>query len=77
MICGFVALGIGLHGVVVASCVQGLPIFTIQWWFVSQGDGMDEMEGRELGPSDFGEEEDNIAMEVSPEKPETKLSEVV
>jgi hypothetical protein len=29
---------------------------------------MDEMEEWELGPSDFGEEEDNIAMEIKQNK---------
>ena len=36
---GVVALIIGLYAIVVASCVQKIPIFTIKWWFVSEGDG--------------------------------------
>jgi peptidoglycan/LPS O-acetylase OafA/YrhL len=36
---GLVALVIGMHALVVASCVEGIPIFTVHWWFVSQGDG--------------------------------------
>jgi len=81
MICGIVALGIGLHAVVVASCFKGLPLFTLQWWFLSQGDGMDEVEGRSLGPKDFGEETDvemsKKAKAASKSNSETKLSEVV
>ena len=78
MILGFVAFGIGLHAVVIASCVQGLPIFTIHWWLVSQGDGMDEMKGRDLEPSDFGDGQDVVETKDEPTKPETtKLSEVV
>jgi divalent metal cation (Fe/Co/Zn/Cd) transporter len=75
--CGFVALLLGLHAVVVASCVQKIPIFSIQWWFVSQGDGMDEMTGRELEPDDLGDQ--TIEMPDSGDRKDdtTKLSEVV
>lgn len=79
LVCGFVALIMGLHAIVVASCFQGLPIFSPHWWFVSQGDGMDEIAGRELGPEDFGEAGEG-AVEMSSPKPmqnDKKLSEVV
>jgi hypothetical protein len=79
MVLGFVAFAIGLHAIVVASCVQGIPIFRLQWWFVSQGDGMDEMGARDLGPSDFGEEsaEKDVEMKSAEAIADTKLSEVV
>jgi hypothetical protein len=69
IIAGFAALGIGIHAIVVASFVQGLPIFTLSWWLMSQGDGMDEMGARE--PKDFGGEGTNVEMA------DTNLSEVV
>ena len=53
--CGIGALLIGLHAVIVASCIQGLPIFSIRWWMTSQGDGLDEMNHRGLSKEDFGE----------------------
>ena len=79
MACGAIALVLGLHAVIVASCVQNIPIFSIKWWFVSQGDGMDEMGGRELGPCDFGENGDQSVEMAGSEgrKEDTKLSEVV
>jgi len=70
LVCGFLAFGLGIYQVYVASRIQGLPLFTLKWWIVSQGDGTDEMEGRELSPADFGKEEEE-------EKKAPKLSEVV
>jgi hypothetical protein len=79
MVLGFVALAIGLHAIVVASCVQGIPIFQLKWWFVSQGDGMDEMGARDLGPSDFGEvsADKDVEMKSAEANEDTKLSDVV
>lgn len=79
MTCGFIALIIGLQAIIVASCVQKIPIFSLRWWLVSQGDGMDEVAGRELEPSDFGEKvNQDVEMAGSERKMEdTKLSEVV
>lgn len=83
IVCGFVALILGMQAIVVASCIQGLPIFSIKWWFVSQGDGMDEVAGRDLEPSDFGENgtgATNVEMSGSSDVKkgdDTKLSEVV
>jgi hypothetical protein len=31
--CGVAALFIGLHGIIYASCIQGLPIFSSGWWW--------------------------------------------
>lgn len=79
LICGFVALVMGVHAVVVASYFQGIPIFNPKWWIMSQGDGLDEMAGRELGPDDFGEGTDTTVEMSSPKAKgdDTKLSEVV
>jgi divalent metal cation (Fe/Co/Zn/Cd) transporter len=72
--CGLVSLLLGLHAVIVASCVEKIPIFSIKWWAVSQGDGMDEMAGTELESTDFGEEGDQTEDE---KEDTTKLSELV
>lgn len=79
MVCGFAALILGIHAIIIARYVHQLPVFSIQWWLVSQGDGMDEVGGRELQPSDFGEGgRTTIEMPASGEKhDDTKLSEVV
>lgn len=77
--CGFVAFFLGAHAIFIARYVDGLPIFSINWWLVSQGDGMDEMGGHELQPTDFGQQ-DNKSVEFpgSEERlTDTKLSEVV
>jgi hypothetical protein len=73
IISGFAALGIGIHAIVIASCVEGLPIFTFTWWLMSQGDGMDEMGASDLGQKDFGEEGKDVEMATT----DTNLSEVV
>lgn len=44
MICGFVALGLGFHAIIVASLIEMLPIFSLSWWLVSQGDRSDVMD---------------------------------
>jgi len=54
---GVVAFGVGVHAVFMARWVQGLPIFTFSWWVQSQGDGMDEVTGRDLKPEDYGQTE--------------------
>ena len=51
---GVFAFFYGIYTLGVAFFVQGLPIFSIKWWMLSQGDGMDEMGGRELRASDYG-----------------------
>jgi divalent metal cation (Fe/Co/Zn/Cd) transporter len=79
--CGFVALLLGLHAVIVASCVQKIPIFSIKWWLVSQGDGLDEMVGHELESRDYGDKggqtDEMAGSEDENEDTTTKLSEVV
>uniref|UniRef100_A0A7S1UYQ0 Cation efflux protein transmembrane domain-containing protein n=1 Tax=Grammatophora oceanica TaxID=210454 RepID=A0A7S1UYQ0_9STRA len=51
--CGIASICIGIHSIVVAYFVQGIPIFSVNWWFYSQGDGTDEISGRELGDADI------------------------
>jgi hypothetical protein len=52
MICGIAAFAFGVHPIVVAR-KQGVPIFKLEWWFLSQGDGKGVMGGEtELGESD-------------------------
>jgi peptidoglycan/LPS O-acetylase OafA/YrhL len=60
-----VAVGAGIAAIVIggraawsARYTDNLPIFTISWWMLSQGDGMDERSGRPLGPEDFPENKD-------------------
>lgn len=53
IICGVVAIVIGLYAIIVAACIQKIPIYSCRWWFTSQGDGLDEVTGRPLGPEDM------------------------
>jgi hypothetical protein len=71
--CGIASIIIGLYAIFVASCVQKLPICSPRWWCLSQGDGKDEITGRELGPEDFVPEEDGETemTESKENKPET------
>ena len=91
LLAGVFAFCYGIYTLVVASFFQGLPIFSLSWWMLSQGDGMDEMAGRDLRASDYGptstatnieSEADGDDLELTPsssngEGGETKLSEVV
>jgi hypothetical protein len=56
LLCGMVSFWLGLQPLIDARWRQGLPIFTIRWWIVSQGDGMEEMGAQEFQPADFGVE---------------------
>mmetsp|Transcript_6618 Transcript_6618/g.7316 ORF Transcript_6618/g.7316 Transcript_6618/m.7316 type:complete len:284 (-) Transcript_6618:213-1064(-) len=51
--CGIASIIIGVHAVLVAAFVQKIPIFSWEWWILSQGDGTDEVSGRHLGPEDL------------------------
>mmetsp|Transcript_24723 Transcript_24723/g.69404 ORF Transcript_24723/g.69404 Transcript_24723/m.69404 type:complete len:304 (-) Transcript_24723:145-1056(-) len=51
LICGFASFLYGALGWIQAV-QQGIPVFTVAWWTTSQGDGMDEMTGRELNNAD-------------------------
>jgi divalent metal cation (Fe/Co/Zn/Cd) transporter len=51
--CGIASIIIGLYAVCAAACVQKLPICSPRWWFLSQGDGKDEITGRPLEQDDF------------------------
>mmetsp|Transcript_16311 Transcript_16311/g.27640 ORF Transcript_16311/g.27640 Transcript_16311/m.27640 type:complete len:262 (+) Transcript_16311:77-862(+) len=50
--CGVASLAIGVHALFYASCVQKIPICSYRWWMFSQGDGTDEINGRELDEKD-------------------------
>ena len=50
--CGIASLAIGCYAVFYASCVQKIPICSYKWWMYSQGDGTDEVNGRELEQRD-------------------------
>ena len=54
LLAGVFAFCYGIYTLVVASFFQGLPIFSLSWWMLSQGDGLDEMTGRDLRASDYG-----------------------
>lgn len=51
--CGIASLTIGMYGIIDTSCVQKIPIFSLSWWMLSTGDGMDEFTGRQPGPEDM------------------------
>lgn len=74
MACGFVAFFIGMHSVFVARFVEGVPIFSMNWWFVSQGAETDIMDGQDQQQVDYTI---NIDAKVEMTNPDTKLSEVV
>jgi divalent metal cation (Fe/Co/Zn/Cd) transporter len=65
--CGIASIIIGLYAVCVAGCVQKLPICSPRWWFLSQGDGKDEITGRPLEPQDFIPGETEMTEKVKPE----------
>lgn len=51
--CGIASIAIGMHAIIVARCMQKIPIFSLSWWMLSNGDGQDEINGRDLGPEDL------------------------
>ena len=66
--CGIGAIWYGLKCVYEAKYRDKLPIFTANWWITSQGDGMDEISGRPLGPDDFPVKANDVEMSGSTEK---------
>ena len=58
LLCGTMALLIGTGSIYRALVVQGIPVCDPKWWLTSQGDGMDEVTGRNLTPADLGMEVD-------------------
>jgi hypothetical protein len=62
--CGVAALVIGLHGIIYASCIQGLPIFSSGWWWSEKERSLEMASEGVNAPSEAAEET-------------TKLSEVI
>mmetsp|Transcript_16958 Transcript_16958/g.23261 ORF Transcript_16958/g.23261 Transcript_16958/m.23261 type:complete len:284 (-) Transcript_16958:498-1349(-) len=52
LVCGALSLLIGFWAVLRALC-QGIPIYNPKWWFLSRGDGKDEVSGRPLERPDY------------------------
>lgn len=69
MLCGVAALGLGGKSIFIAKFVDNTPIFTLQWWLLSQGSGIDE--------SDIETEGGTKVVEMTENEDSTKLSEVV
>mmetsp|Transcript_21692 Transcript_21692/g.50060 ORF Transcript_21692/g.50060 Transcript_21692/m.50060 type:complete len:261 (+) Transcript_21692:47-829(+) len=63
--CGIASLAIGMHAIIYASCMQKIPIYSINWWIYSQGDGTDEFTGRELEPKDVATKHVNSHVEIT------------
>jgi divalent metal cation (Fe/Co/Zn/Cd) transporter len=76
---GIAAIIIGAQAVREARYKDSLPIFTLSWWMLSQGDGADERSGRPLGPEDFPENKDadGNALEMPQVNNEEEESEMV
>ena len=76
---GVAAIIIGAKAVWEARYKDSLPIFTLSWWMLSQGDGADERSGRPLGPEDFPENKDanGNALEMPQVNNEEEESEMV
>ena len=75
MACGLVAFFIGMYSVFVARFVDGLPIFSRTWWFVSQGGEADMMDGHDQQQVDY---RINVEMtDPDQNRSDTKLSDVV
>jgi hypothetical protein len=52
--CGIGSIITGFVAVYAARYRENLPVFTVSWWMLSQGDGTEEGSGRPLRPKDFG-----------------------
>jgi divalent metal cation (Fe/Co/Zn/Cd) transporter len=64
MLCGFVALSVGFHSILVL-CKRGVPLCSLSWWFTSRGDGKDSGD-----PSTRPSSEDGTSdLEMSESKP--------
>mmetsp|Transcript_4409 Transcript_4409/g.5096 ORF Transcript_4409/g.5096 Transcript_4409/m.5096 type:complete len:261 (+) Transcript_4409:88-870(+) len=43
--CGIASIGIGLHSIISAIFIKKIPIYSLKWWFLSQGDGKERAKG--------------------------------
>ena len=53
LLCGIGSVLLGSYHLYVARRKDNLPIFSLQWWAMSQGDGTDERSGRPIGSEDM------------------------
>jgi len=51
--CAIGSLIYGLSSIYRAYVVQGIPVGNPSWWLMSQGDGMDEITGRDINDDDL------------------------
>ena len=63
--CAIGSLIYGLSSIYRAYVVQGIPVCNPSWWLMSQGDGMDEITGRDLNDDDLRMEAEIVATEKS------------
>ena len=63
--CAIGSIIYGLSSIYRAYVVQGIPVCNPSWWLMSQGDGMDEITGRDLNDDDLRMEAEIVATEKS------------
>ena len=63
--CAIGSLIYGLSSIYRAYVVQGIPVCNPSWWLMSQGDGMDEITGRDLNDDDLRMEAEIVATKKS------------
>ncbi len=63
--CAIGSLIYGLSSIYRAYVVQGIPVCKPSWWLMSQGDGMDEITGRDLNDDDLRMETEIVATDKS------------
>jgi len=51
--CAIGSLIYGLSSIYRAYVVQGIPVCNFRWWLMSQGDGLDEVNGRDIVDDDL------------------------
>ena len=63
--CAIGSLIYGLSSIYRAYVVQGIPVCNPSWWLMSQGDGMDEVTGRDLNDDDLRMETEIVPTDKS------------
>lgn len=73
MVCGFIALFLGINSIYVAWKVRRVPIFALSWWMMSRGDGKPYRKSeREVSTGEAASADDEGAKETKKTKPKTK-----